>query len=95
MIEPGSRYQDTPTARHVTASGHTIVYLRRRFVPPADALTPVARAVFTEGDRLDLVSARTIGDPLQYWRICDANETMNPAELEAEPGRVLWISAED
>ena len=95
MIEPGSRYQDIPTTSHVTPTGRTIVHLRRRFVPPADALTPVGRAVFTEGDRLDLVSSRTIGDPLQYWRICDAHEAMNPAELEAEPGRVLWISAGD
>lgn len=95
MIDPDSRYRSTPTAEHVTPTGRTIVHLRRRFVPERSTLTPIARAVITEGDRLDLVSARTIGDPLQYWRICDANEAMNPAELEAQPGRVLWISTED
>lgn len=95
MIDPDSRYRSIPTTEHTTATGRAIVHLRRRFVPAPSTLTPVARAVITEGDRLDLVSARAIGDPLQYWRICDANEAMNPAELEAAPGRVLWISTEE
>lgn len=95
MLDPDSRYRSTPTTEHVTANGRAIVHLRRRFLPPGASLSPIARAVVTEADRLDLISARTIGDPVQYWRICDANDAMNPAELEAEPGRVLWISTED
>ena len=45
----------------------------------------------TEGDRLDNITARTLGDPQQYWRICDANNSMHPAELTAEVGRTLKI----
>ena len=45
----------------------------------------------TEGDRLDLITARTLGDPEQFWRICDANNTMNPSDLTAETGRVLRV----
>lgn len=42
------------------------------------------------GDRLDLLAARYFGDPLQYWRIADANPAPTPDEL-LEPGRVLII----
>jgi nucleoid-associated protein YgaU len=42
------------------------------------------------GDRLDLLAARYFGDPLQYWRIADANPAGSPDEL-LEPGRVLVI----
>jgi hypothetical protein len=37
------------------------------------------------------VAARTIGDPEQFWRVCDANEAVEPDEL-IEPGRRLMIS---
>jgi nucleoid-associated protein YgaU len=42
------------------------------------------------GDRLDLLAARYFGDPLQFWRIADANPARSPDEL-LEPGRVLII----
>ena len=31
-----------------------------------------------QGDRLDTITTRTLGDPLQFWRICDANDTYEP-----------------
>lgn len=92
MIDPESRYRDTSTTEHVTSTGRRIVHLRRRFLPPATSLTPVARAIVTEGDRLDLVAARTIGDPLQWWQVADANDAMNPAELEGPSGRLLDVA---
>jgi len=45
----------------------------------------------TQGDRLDLITARTLGDPEQFWRVCDANNAMNPPDLTAEVGRTLRI----
>lgn len=45
----------------------------------------------TEGERLDQITARTLGDPQQYWRICDANNTMNPATLLATSGKKLKV----
>jgi nucleoid-associated protein YgaU len=44
----------------------------------------------TQGDRLDLITARTLGDPGQFWRICDANNTINPSDL-IKPGRILLV----
>jgi hypothetical protein len=43
------------------------------------------------GDRLDLVAFRFYQDPLQFWRICDANGALLPEELTAELGRRLAI----
>ena len=44
-----------------------------------------------QGDRLDNITAEYLGDPEQFWRICDANATLHPAELE-EVGRRLRIT---
>ena len=33
------------------------------------------------GDRLDLLSFRLTGDPLGFWRICDANAALDPDDL--------------
>jgi hypothetical protein len=43
------------------------------------------------GERLDHIAARYLGDPTQFWRICDATAVIRPAELE-EPGERLPIS---
>ena len=45
----------------------------------------------TEGDRLDLITYRTLGDPEQFWQICDANNAMNPVELTEDLGSSLVI----
>ena len=45
----------------------------------------------TPDDRLDLITANTLGDPEQFWKICDANNAMNPAELTATSGQVVRI----
>jgi hypothetical protein len=46
-------------------------------------------------ERLDLLAARTLGDPGQYWRICDANAILNPATLVLPPGSTLLIPLAD
>jgi hypothetical protein len=43
-----------------------------------------------EGDRLDLITAERLGNPEHYWRVCDANDVMDPNQLETV-GRRLRI----
>lgn len=52
-----------------------------------------SRTADTQGDRLDNITARYLGDPEQFWLICDANNTMRPDDLtsESEIGRRLPI----
>ncbi len=45
-----------------------------------------------QGDRLDNIAAKYLGDPEQYWRICDANGAMRPDELIETIGRQLRIT---
>ncbi len=92
MFESTSRYASLPTATYTDAAGRTSTYVRRRFLPQGERQSLLVEVTVTDGDRLDLIAARTIGDPEQFWRICDANNAMNPFDLVAEPGDVLRVT---
>jgi len=90
MFDVNSRYHEIPIAELITPEGRKIVYVRRRFIPPAPTSVALAEHSVTEGERLDNITARYIGDPEQFWRFCDANNAMKPEELEAV-GRRLRV----
>jgi hypothetical protein len=91
MFEPTSRYYPLPTAIHVTADGREIRYARRRFLPPGESHQTLVEVTVTEGERLDIIAARTLSNPEQFWRIADAENAMNPRQLVEEPGRTLRV----
>ncbi|MCL4436291.1 MAG: hypothetical protein M1503_02865 [Thaumarchaeota archaeon] len=92
MFETTSRYADIENTSLVTKNGEEIAYKKRRFLPDGSKMTLLQEVQVTAGDRLDRISARIIGDPEQYWRICDANNVMHPLELTAESGSSLRIA---
>jgi hypothetical protein len=87
-----SRYSGLPTLNFTGPDGRVIGYLGRRFVPPGSSMPLLVSVTVTQGDRLDLIAARTLGDPEQSWRICDANDALDPFDLTATLGRVLRIA---
>jgi hypothetical protein len=90
---PNSRYFKLPTAQlQLRPDGPVYTYVRRRFLPQADRLALLREYVVNQGDRLDNVTANFIGDPEQFWRLCDANNAMIPNELVATVGRKLRIT---
>ncbi|GAC1342990.1 MAG: hypothetical protein NVSMB27_02450 [Ktedonobacteraceae bacterium] len=93
MFPVTSRYYGVDTATFVTADRRKVVYLRRRFLPPGTNVVVLAEHVVVQGDRLDNVTARYLGDPEQFWRLCDANNAMQPEELTADSqiGRTLRV----
>ncbi len=91
MFEQNSRYYKIETTTLTEPGGRRIAYKRRRFVPRAEDLQTLVNVTVVQADRLDLISARTLGDPEQYWRICDASDAMNPPDLMAEPGKTVRI----
>jgi hypothetical protein len=91
MFPVTSRYHSIAIAQIVAADGRTIVYLRRRFLPAAASAVTLVEHAVVEGDRLDNVTARYLGDPEQFWRVCDANNAMQPEELVSVMGRRLNI----
>jgi hypothetical protein len=91
MFDPGSRYAPLPIATLTDAEGRPIAYVTRRFLPQGASLPLAVEARVEQGDRLDLIAARTLGDPEHFWRICDANDALDPWALTAEPGRRLRV----
>jgi hypothetical protein len=68
----------------------TIRFQARRFLPPGSALPAVATYVVRPGDRIDLIAARLLGNPLLYWMIADANDSTDITSL-CRGGRSLRI----
>jgi hypothetical protein len=91
MFNPNSRYVKTPTTSLTDPDGREIAYIRRRFLPRSEDLPVLVQVNIVQGDRLDLLTARVIGDPEQFWRSCDASNAMNPPDLTAEIGRTVTI----
>jgi hypothetical protein len=89
---PTSRYYGIETTTIETADGKSHAYLRRRFVPQPERFTTLQEHVVVQGERIDNITARYLGDPLQFWRVCDANRAMRPEELTEELGRRLRIT---
>lgn len=91
MFDQSSRYHDIDTATFTTPDGRTVAFVRRRLLPQPGDLRLLVEVVVAQGERLDMITARSLGDPEQFWRVCDANEANRPDELTAAAGRRLRI----
>jgi hypothetical protein len=91
MFEHTSRYYNIEQAVFTAPDGREIGYVRRRFLPDAASVVLLAEHTVAQGERLDNITTRYLADPEQFWRVCDANNGMNPEELTAEIGRKLVI----
>jgi nucleoid-associated protein YgaU len=91
MFDFSSRYFNLETTTYTMADGRQVSYKRRRFLPQGESLPLLVEVRIARGDRLDLLSAKALGDPLQFWRIADANNAMQPAALTAEPGAAVRV----
>lgn len=89
-----SRYYNSATLSYTAPNGQVITYLAQRFVPQPGApnFSTVATHTVKGGDRLDLIAAKYLGDPLMAWLICDANGAIQPEDLVATPGTTLNIT---
>jgi hypothetical protein len=95
MFDETSRYYniDTKTIDITGADGSTrqVRYVQRRIIPPPDDALTVIEHTVTQGDRLDNIAARYLGDPTAFWLVCDANNVMRPNDLTDAIGRVIKI----
>jgi hypothetical protein len=95
MFSKGSRYESLPTAtivqRNADGTEREVRFVRRRFVPAVAEHITLAQHVVAPGERLDIIATRHLGDPTQFWRLCDANGVLRPDELE-QVGLVIDVS---
>ena len=98
LVAAGDLSDRQPLLRFCRAAVHraerpdVIPYLARRIVPQPGApnfATRRPRTPCMQGDRLDLIAAKYLGDPLMSWLICDANGAIRPDDLVATPGTRL------
>ena len=89
-----SRYYGASVLQYTAPTGQSIPYLQRRIVPQPGApnYATINQYTVRQGDRLDIIAAQFLGDPLMAWLICDANGAMRPYDLVATPGTVLAIT---
>jgi hypothetical protein len=89
-----SRYYGYGVLQYNAPNGQVIAYLARRIVPQPGApnFATINQYAVHQGDRLDLIAAKYLGDPLIFWLICDANGAIRPHDLVATRGRVLNIT---
>ncbi|MDI1229563.1 MAG: LysM domain-containing protein [Methylobacter sp.] len=91
MFPPTSRYYGLATVLLETGAGTKTAYLQRRWVPQPERFDLLQEHTVTQGERLDNITAQYLGDPEQFWRLCDANRALHPRELE-QFGRKLRIT---
>jgi nucleoid-associated protein YgaU len=89
-----SRYYGYSVLQYAAPNGLSIPYLARRIVPQPGApnFATINQYTVQKDDRLDLIAAKYLGDPLMAWLIYDANGAIKPYDLVATPGRVLAIT---
>ncbi|MEO7701263.1 MAG: LysM domain-containing protein [Opitutus sp.] len=88
-----SRYSGIQMGALISAvDGRAIPYLRRRLVPAPERFALLQEHSVVEGDRLDNLTAHYLGDPEQFWRLCDANGAVRPDELTDTVGKSIRIT---
>lgn len=91
MFDHNSRYYPLGENTFEAADGRQIRYKQRRFLPQGDRMPVLVEVSILLGDRLDSIAAIHLGDPLQFWQVCDANNTMNPFDLVNEMGKRVRV----
>jgi hypothetical protein len=92
QFAPNSRYYAGPTTTMTLPDGRMLTYLTRRFVPQPERFALLKQHAVVQNDRLDSLAAHYFNDPVQFWRLCDANRALRPDELIETIGALLRIT---
>jgi hypothetical protein len=92
VFATNSRYSGTETKKLIKDDGENIIYLKRRFIPSSERYGLLQEHTVAQGERPDLIANHYLGDPEQFWQLCDANNVMHPDELTETVGRKIRIT---
>lgn len=68
-----------------------VAYLRRRFIAQPGDVAIAAYVAVNASERPDLLATRTLGEPLAWWRLADANGVDDPNALTDTPGARIAV----
>jgi len=88
MFTSNSRYARVEDYEVRDAQGRPAKIKKVRFIP--GTLANLTRQI-VQWDRPDLLAFLYYQEPDRFWRIADANEVMDPAELVEELGAIIRI----
>lgn len=95
MLDETSRYATLPiattTIRNSDGTQRDVRYVQQRIIPPQNASPTIIEHTVTQGERVDNITARYLGDPLLFWQLCDTNNVVSPEDLE-RVGTVIKIT---
>lgn len=80
MFTPASRYFKAATYQATLPNGGVATAI---VIPGPRSPAPIGYHPRSLGDRLDLLAVKYLNDPTGFWRICDANNSLAAAALEA------------
>jgi len=80
MFDPKSRYGNVEPYEVVDRRGRTVKVVPASAPPQQE---PLGVHLRREGQRLDHLAAKYLGDPTAFWRLCEMNDVMH-AEALAE-----------
>jgi len=89
MILNGSRYQAAPVVWVLASDGN---YHPTVFAPPQEPALNVSLTQYQwrAGDRIDNIAYATLGNPLLWWMIMNANpQYMSPWNIQ--PGDFIYV----
>lgn len=86
---PNSRYYGVAVEQTTLPDGTMVSYLSRRIIPQPNLYMQTQNYSIVEGDRLDNLAAKYVGDPSLYWMIADANAAQDPDALTNTPGKTI------
>ena len=92
MFPQSSRYHALEVLKTTLPDGREVTYVERRFLPPHEFLEVIDQHTVSDGERIDNLAAHYFGDPELFWRLCDGNHELDPAELTAVLQRELNIT---
>lgn len=82
QFSPNSRYHGTEVAVLESETQGKVVYVKRRFIASPEHYDLLQEHTISQEERMDNIAAQYLGDPEQFWRICDANALLNPLDLK-------------
>lgn len=89
---PTSRYYGLETKILESKDHKKQVFVKRRFIAQPEAFDLLQEHRVSQDERLDNIAHNYLGDPEQFWRICDANAVMHPNSLTEEIGNIIKIT---